>query len=192
MRFTPGSAICIISDVRGNAPSSRYAIESRVDRVERLVGVKRVWVLAEDAADERRSASLIRQDDDVFRCDLSLPKIPWSTIWINHVFVYGLTTWLTMVKPYPKTMVWFDSITPYPKNGLLKPRVARNGDFYIKVIDDLSFLTGLTFWPFPCHQRSPADFVLSSRHVLESSGAFPTTGPVSVTYAIIFFYLGVV
>jgi len=70
MRFAPGTAVRIISDIGRNAPARMYAVESRIDRVERLVGVERVWVQVEDAAEERRSASLIRQDDDVFRCDL--------------------------------------------------------------------------------------------------------------------------
>jgi len=71
MHFAPDTAVHIVSDVRGNAPARVYAIESRIDRVERLVGVKRVWVQVEDVAEERRSASLIRQDDDILRCEFA-------------------------------------------------------------------------------------------------------------------------
>jgi len=65
IRFAPGTTVCIISDVRRYTPAGRYAVESRVDRVERLESVERVRVEAEDVAKERRSASLICQDDDI-------------------------------------------------------------------------------------------------------------------------------
>ena len=70
MRFAPGTAVCVISDVRWDTPAGRYAVESRVERVERLERVERVWVQVEHVAKERRSASLIRQDDDILGFDL--------------------------------------------------------------------------------------------------------------------------
>jgi len=57
--FVPGTAVRIISDVRRDAPAGKYSVEGRVERVERLEGVERVWVQVEDAAEERRSSSLI-------------------------------------------------------------------------------------------------------------------------------------
>jgi len=61
----PSAAVRIVGDVGRNVPAGNCSVESRVERVERLVGVERVRVQIEDVAQERRAASLIRQDHDV-------------------------------------------------------------------------------------------------------------------------------
>jgi len=65
MHYAPGAAVRIISDIRRDVPAGSCAVERWVERVERFVGIERVRVQVEDVAEERRSTSLIRQDDDI-------------------------------------------------------------------------------------------------------------------------------
>jgi len=64
----PEGAIPIAGDIRRNVPARNCAIKSRIERVEGFIGVKCVRVQVENLTEERRSASLIRQDDNVLYC----------------------------------------------------------------------------------------------------------------------------
>jgi len=67
-RFAPSATVRIVGDVRRDVPAGSCSVERRVERVERFIGVKDFRVLVENFAEERRSASLIRQDDNVLCC----------------------------------------------------------------------------------------------------------------------------
>lgn len=70
MHNTPVSAVPVVCDVGRYAPAVIDSVHGHVQRVQRFEQIERLRIVAEHVANERRTATLVRQYDKRLRFSL--------------------------------------------------------------------------------------------------------------------------